>query len=80
MVFYCGHVNIHSLIRPNRVFSFLLCRLHLGRIGTVRDEVSLADSVLLESDGEKDAFQYNFMINDYQKYELEYEVHFSVGN
>lgn len=49
MVFYCGHVNIHTLIKPNRVFCFLLCRLKLGKIGTVKDEVSLADSVLLES-------------------------------
>ena len=79
MIFYCGHVNIHSQIRPNKIFTFLLCRLDLGKIGTIKDEVSLADSILLESDSEKDAFQYNFMINNQQKYQIEYEAHFVIG-
>lgn len=80
MVFYCGHLNIHSLARPGKIFTFLLCRLNLGRIGTVKDELALADSVLLESEGEKEAFQYNFMINDRGRYWVEYEVRFSLGN
>ena len=80
MVFYCGHVNIHTLIRPNKVFTFLICRVNLGKIGTIRDEVQLSDSILLESQSEKDAFQYNFMINDQSKYKVLYEVNFVIGS
>ena len=80
MVFYCGHINIHSQIRTSKVFTFLLCGLNLGRIGTVNDEISLVDSILLESDSEKEAFQYNFMINDQQRYQIQYEVHFTIGS
>jgi hypothetical protein len=50
MVFYCGHINIHPLIKPNKVFTFLLCRISLGKIGTVKGDISLADSILLESE------------------------------
>lgn len=80
MVFYCGHLNIHSLARSGKIFTFLLCRLNLGRIGTVQDELRLVDSVLLQSEGEKDAFQYNYMINDRGRYWVDYEVSFSLGS
>ncbi len=66
-------------MRPNRVFTFLLCKLDLGKIGSAKDDLSLADSVLLESEGEKDAFQYNFMINNQANYFVQYEVNFTLG-
>lgn len=72
MVFYCGHVNIHALIRPSKVFTFLLCKLKLGKIATVQDEFSMADSMLLESDSDREAFQYNFMVRDQRRYQVQY--------
>jgi len=70
ILFYCGHINIHPIAKPNKVFSFLLCKLNLGKIGTVSEDISLADSILLESQTEKDAFQYNFMLKDIRNYKV----------
>jgi len=36
IVLYCGHVNIHPKIQPNKVFTFLLGRVRLGRMGTLK--------------------------------------------
>lgn len=78
MVFYCGHINIHGLAKPGMVFTFLLCRVKLGRVCKAREAGSNADSTLLE--GGEEAFQYNFMINDRSHYYVEYEVSFTLGN
>lgn len=78
MVFYCGHINIHGLMKPGKVFTFLLCKVQLGRVGRVREAGKGADTVLLE--GEGDAFQYNFMLNDRTRYFVEYEVSFTLAN
>jgi hypothetical protein len=80
MVFYCGHLNIHALIKPGKVFTLLLCRLRLGRIGMVGAGEGLADSVLLESESGREALQYNFMLRDRQNYQVEYEAQFAIGS
>jgi hypothetical protein len=38
VIFFCGHVNIkkyHS--EPNKIFTFLICKVSLGKIGKFSD-------------------------------------------
>jgi len=40
-------VNIHPIVQPNKVFTFLLGKVQLGKMGTLKDDVTLLDSMLI---------------------------------
>lgn len=48
LMVYCGHVNIHSQSQSNKIFTFLLGKVALGRRGTARDDVTRLDSILID--------------------------------
>lgn len=80
LILYCGHVNIHPNIKPNKVFTFLMGKANLGRMGTLKEDVTQLDSMLIESEAQKDAFQYNFFIRSHAQYQIRYEVNFTIGD
>ena len=79
LMVFCGHVNIHSHSQPNKIFTFLLGRVALGRRGTTRDDVTRLDSILIDPEREHNSCQFNFFLRSHEQYQLRYEANFTVG-
>jgi hypothetical protein len=80
IVFRCGHLNIHKqTLQVNKVFSFLLCKINLGKIGTIRDQENI-NSILIDPEDTEEAFQYNYSVLSHDQYEIKYEVRFTVSD
>jgi hypothetical protein len=76
---FCGHVNIHPQTTPNKIFTFLLGKVALGRKGTAKDDVTRLDSILIDSDHDRNSFQFNFFLRSHEQYQLKFEANFTVG-
>lgn len=76
---FCGHVNIHAQSQTNKVFTFLLGRVALGRRGTARDDVTRLDSILIDPERDRNSCQFNFFLRSHDQYQLRYEANFTVG-
>jgi hypothetical protein len=81
VIFFCGHVNIKKYHQePNKIFTFLLCRTSLGRIGKFKDPLDKVDSVFIPPENEAEPYHFNFLLNSHSQYEVKYEVSFVIGD
>lgn len=69
---FCGHVNIHTQSISNKIFTFLIGKVALGRRGTAKDDVTKLDSILIDNDNERNSFQYNFFLRSHEQYHLRF--------
>jgi hypothetical protein len=69
LIVSCGHVNIHSQAASNKLFTFLIGKVCLKRVGLPSDDVTRLDSILVE-DGVKGSLQYNFFLRSHEQYIL----------
>ena len=79
LIVYCGHVNIHSQAIQNKLFTFLIGKVSLGRKGLHTDDVTKLDSILIDNVNDRNSFQYNFFLRSHEQYQLRYEANFTVG-
>jgi hypothetical protein len=86
VVFKCGHINIQKFIgnfftilgNQHKILSFLICKVHLGKIGSSSDpDVTNCDSIYLQPEASEDVFQYNYFIRNPTQYAILYEVTFT---
>jgi hypothetical protein len=48
VIFFCGHINIKKYhAQPNKIFTFLICKTNLGKIGKFNDSNRVIDSVFI---------------------------------
>lgn len=66
-------MNIHKhLAHPHKIFTFLISKVSLGKIGTPKDDVSSCESIFIEPTNNEDVFQYNYFIRSHYQYSVKY--------
>lgn len=79
LMVFCGHVNIHSQSQPNKIFTFLLGRVALGRKGTTQDDVTRLQSIFIDPERDRNSCQFNFFLRSHDQYQIRYEANFTIG-
>ena len=75
----CGHINNIQKYRlqSSKVFNYLICELALGNISDLGKPLRESDSHFIESESDE-PFHFNYLVKDYDQYEVRYDVHFIV--